>query len=282
MSAFSRAVLLKRAEEILQQVPTQQPRAEAGFLLAAAEGVSRTHILAFAQQEVDAQQAEKFWQFVEQKKQGVPVAYIVGETDFAGLVLHSDKRALAPRPETEELAQYCAHLFERGADPAILDLCTGSGCIALYLASKFPRARVVGADISQQALCLAAENARLTKLQDKVQWLQSDLWENISGTFDLIVSNPPYIARADIDGLSAEVHCEPRLALDGGADGLDIVRRIVSVAADYLNAKGTLALEIGAGQAAAVCSLFDAARWEGGIKKDFAGVERFVFARLKN
>lgn len=282
MSQLSRAMLLARATDILQQVPTAQPRAEAEFLLATVLGISRTRLLAFLQQEVLSQDAARFWHFIEQKKQGMPVAYITGETDFGGLVLHSDARALAPRPETEELAQYCANLFERGADPYILDLCTGSGCLALFLAAKFPRSRVVGADISFDALQLAAENARLTKLQDHVHWLQSDLWENISGTFDLIVSNPPYIATAEIDGLSAEVHCEPRLALDGGADGLDVIRRIVSVAADYLNPSGTLALEIGDGQAAAVSALFDTNRWNGGIKKDFAGIERFVFARLKN
>ena len=273
--------LIVQASSVLQEFRTPQPQAEAEFLLAAAEGVTRTHVLAFGGQEVGTEDEQKFWQFIEQKKRGVPVAYITGESDFGGLILKSDPRALAPRPETEELAQYCANLFERGANPDILDLCTGSGCIALYLAAKFPRARVTATDISADALALAAENARQTKLHERVQLLQSDLFENISGTFDLIVSNPPYIPSEEIPGLSAEVRHEPKLALDGGADGLDIIRQIISVAADYLNPQGTLALEIGAGEAAAVCALFDGNRWDGGIKKDFAGVERFVFARLK-
>lgn len=282
MSPLSRATLIAQAEQQLLKAHTPQPRAEAEFLLAAVLGITRTQLLAFSEREVRLDDTQKFWQFIEQKKKGVPVAYITGETDFAGLILHSDARALTPRPETEELAQYCASLFERGADPAILDMCTGSGCIALYLAAKFPRGHVTAADICADALQLAAENARLTKLQERVQLVQSDLFENISGTFDLIVSNPPYIAREEIPTLSAEVQHEPRLALDGGEDGLDIIRSMVSVAADYLNPRGTIALEIGAGQAAAVCALFDANRWEGGIKKDFAGVDRFVFARLKN
>ena len=277
----TRAQLIKQAVEILQQFRTPQPQAEAEFLLAAAEGVARTRVLAFSGQEVDLADEQKFWDFIEQKKHGVPVSYITGESDFGGLILHSDPRALAPRPETEELAQYCANLFERGANPDILDLCTGSGCVALYLAAKFPCARVTAADISADALQLAAENVRLTKLQDRVQLMQSDLFENISGTFDLIVSNPPYIPSAEIPGLSAEVQHEPKLALDGGTDGLNIIRQIVSVAADYLNPQGTLALEIGAGEATAVCGLFDSTRWDGGVKKDFAGIERFVFARLK-
>lgn len=277
----TRAQLISQATVVLQEFRTPQPQAEAEFLLAAAEGVTRTQVLAFGAEPVSAADEQKFWDFIEQKKSGVPVAYITGESDFGGLILHSDPRALAPRPETEELAQYCANLFARGADPAILDLCTGSGCIALFLAAKFPRARVTAADISHEALQLAAENARLTKLQERVQLLQSDLFENIGGTFDLIVSNPPYIPSQEIAGLSAEVRHEPQLALDGGADGLDIIRQIVSVAADYLNPQGTLAMEIGAGQAGAVCALFDGSRWDGGIKKDFAGIERFVFARLK-
>ena len=281
MSAPSRVDLLKQAEQTLTQAHTQQPRAEAEFLLAFVLGLTRTRMLAFANETVSPAEEEKFWSFVEQKKNGQPVAYITGETDFCSLTLRSDKRALAPRPETEELVQYCANLFEQGADPDILDLCTGSGCIALALAARFPRGRVVAADVSEEALMLAAENARLTKLQDRVQLLQSDLFENISGTFDLIVSNPPYIPTRDLAALSPEVHQEPRLALDGGEDGLDVIRRIAEVAADYLNPHGTLALEIGEGEADAVCALFDARRWEGGVKKDFAGIKRFVFARLK-
>ncbi len=278
----TRSQLLAQAEELLVKARTPQPRAEAEFLLAAATGVARTRLLAFSQEAVSPADEEKFWSFITRKQQGEPVAYITGEVDFAGLILHSDTRALAPRPETEELAQYCANLFERGSNPDILDLCTGTGCLALYLAAKFSRARVTAVDISQDALQLAAENARLTKLQDRVQLLQSDLFAEVSGTFDLIVSNPPYIASGEIETLSAEVQQEPKLALDGGADGLDIIKRIASVATDYLNPHGTLALEIGAGQAAPVAALFDSRRWEGGIKKDFAGVERFVFARLKN
>lgn len=281
MSPSSRAQLLDRAETVLKQARTQQPRAEAEFLLAAALGLTRTRVLAFAGESVGAEDEKKFWSFIEQKKNGAPVAYITGETDFCGLTLRADPRALAPRPETEELAQYCANLFERGADPEILDLCTGSGCIALALAAKFPLARVTAADLSEDALNLAAENARLTKLQEKVRFLQSDLFENVSGAFDLIVSNPPYIPSGDLPVLSPEVHQEPKLALDGGEDGLDIVRRIAASAADYLNPRGTLALEIGAGEAPAVCALFDARIWEGGVKKDFAGVDRFVFARRK-
>ncbi len=276
------ASVLAQATKYLEAAGTPQPRSEAEFLLAAVLGLTRTRLLAFASDLVSAEDEQKFFSFIERKKAGEPVAYITGETDFCGLTLRSDARALAPRPETEELAQYCANLFERGANPDILDMCTGSGCIALALAAKFPRGRVWAADLSEDALHLAAENARLTKLQERVQLVQSDLFENISGTFDLIVSNPPYIPAGEIPGLSKEVLREPKMALDGGEDGLDIIRRIVSVAADYLNPRGTIALEIGAGEAPAVCAMFDAVRWEGGVKKDFAGVDRFVFARLKN
>jgi len=281
MNLKSRAQWIAWGREELQKVPTAQPQAEAEFLLAAALQTSRTRVLAFSAQMVETVEAEQFCNFIEKKKSGMPVAYITGETDFCSLTLHCDARALAPRPETEELVEYCAKLFEKGADPAILDLCTGSGCIALALAAKFPRARVTAVDISPEALSLAQENARLSKLQEKVTFIQSNLFEEVSGSFDLIVSNPPYIPTADMATLSPEVRQEPHLALDGGEDGLDIVRQIVQLAGDYLNPYGTLALEIGMGEAPAVCALFDPSQWEGGIKKDFAGIDRFIFARRK-
>lgn len=281
MNLKSRAQWIAWGREELQKVPTAQPQAEAEFLLAAALQTSRTRVLAFSAQLVETAEAEQFCKFIEKKKSGMPVAYITGETDFCSLTLRCDARALAPRPETEELVEYCAKLFEKGADPAILDLCTGSGCIALALAAKFPRARVTAVDISPEALSLAQENARLSKLQEKVTFIQSNLFEEVSGSFDLIVSNPPYIPTADMATLSPEVRQEPHLALDGGEDGLDIVRQIVQLAGDYLNPYGTLALEIGMGEAPAVCALFDPSQWEGGIKKDFAGIDRFIFARRK-
>ncbi len=277
----SRMDLLKQAEKELTQAATPQPRAEAEFLLAAALGLTRTRMLAFGSDMVGAEEQARFWSFIEQKKQGRPVAYITGETDFCGLTLHCDERALTPRPETEELVQSASRLFERGANPDILDLCTGTGCIALALAARFPCGKVTAVDISAQALALAAENARLTKLQERVQFLQSDLFENVQGTFDLIISNPPYIPTGQLSALAPEVQREPCLALDGGDDGLSLIRRIVSLAPDYLNPRGTLAMEIGAEEASAVCALFDSARWEGGVKKDFSGIDRFVFARLK-
>lgn len=272
---------MKWGQEQLKEASTQQPRAEAEFLLAAALQTSRTRMLAFSGENVPAQEAEVFCRFIEKKKQGMPVSYITGETDFCSLTLHSDKRALAPRPETEELVEYCAKLFEKGSDPAILDLCTGSGCIALALAAKFPRAHITAVDISAEALSLAAENARVTKLQEKVQFVQSNLFEEVNGRFDLIVSNPPYIPTGQLAGLSKEVQQEPPLALDGGESGLDIIEQIVRLAPDYLNPYGTLAMEIGLGEAEAVCAMFDATQWQGGIKKDFAGIDRFVFARRK-
>ncbi len=281
MSLKTRAQWLKWAEQQLKEAATQQPRAEAEFLLAASLQTSRTHVLAFSAENVEAHEAEIFCRFIEQKKRGMPVSYITGESDFCSLTLRSDARALAPRPETEELVEYCGRLFEKGSDPAILDLCTGSGCIALALAAKFPRAQVTAVDISAEALSLAAENARITKLQEKVQFLQSNLFEEVSGTFDLIVSNPPYIPTAELAGLSSEVQQEPRLALDGGKDGLDIISQIVRLAGDYLNPYGTLAMEIGLGEAEKVCAMFDPNQWEGGIKKDFAGIDRFIFARRK-
>ncbi|MBR3603969.1 MAG: peptide chain release factor N(5)-glutamine methyltransferase [Elusimicrobiaceae bacterium] len=281
MTLKTRTQWIEWGRKELERAGTQQPLAEAEFLLAASLKTSRTRVLAFSSEPVPQKEAETFCFFIDQKRQGLPVSYITGETDFCTLTLRSDQRALAPRPETEELVEYCAKLFEKGANPRILDLCTGSGCIALALAAKFPRAHVTAVDISAEALSLAAENARLCKLQDKVCFLQSDLFAEVNGSFDLIVSNPPYIPTSQLEELSIEVQQEPRLALDGGEDGLAVIGQIARLAADYLNPHGVLALEIGQGEVDAVCSLFDSSKWEGGIKKDFAGIDRFVFARRK-
>ena len=115
----------------------------------------------------------------------------------------------------------------------------------------------------------------------QASWFEQNFLKNFPEAFQLIVSNPPYIATEEVAHLAAEVKHEPHLALDGGADGLHLLRQIISLAADYLNPRGTLALEIGAGQSPAVSALFDGKRWEGGVKKDFAGIERFIFARLR-
>ena len=175
-----------------------------------------------------------------------PLAYLTGEAWFAGLRFSVDKRVIVPRSPFAELIQEC---FEPWIDAnsvaRILDLCTGSACIAIACAVNFPRAEVVAADLSSDALEVAKKNVDEHGLADRVQLLKSDLFNSVKGHFDLIVTNPPYVADEEIRELPEEYRHEPNMALSGGRDGLDSVRRILHDAPAFLSPEGLLALEVG-------------------------------------
>lgn len=184
----------------------------------------------------------------------IPVAYLVGRTWFAGIEFSVDRRALIPRSPLAELLLDDFHgLVDTTSDFSALDLCTGGGCIALALASLWPDARVVGTDLSADALALAKANRQSLGLTSRVPLLQGDLFEpldrvndvSIPTTFDLIISNPPYVDARDIDAMPAEFLHEPAMGLASGLDGLDITRRILASASDYLNPAGVLVVEVG-------------------------------------
>lgn len=181
----------------------------------------------------------------------VPAAYLLGEAMFAGLRFHVDGRVLIPRsPFAELIAARFAPWFAPPAQPRILDLGTGSGCIAIACALAFPDGRVLATDISADALEVAALNVERHGVEDRVQIVQADIYSGLSGPFDLIVSNPPYVTDADLRHMPPELSHEPRIALAGGADGLDLIRGIVDGGRAYLSAEGLLAIEVGAGMRA--------------------------------
>ena len=214
----------------------------------------------------------------EERLTGRPLWYIMGSTEFYGYTLQVDERALIPRPETELLVQQAVAALQNG--DSMLDLCTGSGAIAIAVANEAAKHRtvsVLGTDISDDALDLARENARLNKAN--VNFLKSDLFQSVRGKFNLITANPPYIPSGEIDALQGEVRdFEPRIALDGGADGLDYYRKIAARVSRYIVRGGMLILECGEGQAQEIVKIFQAtARYEYAmIVKDLAGVERIV------
>ncbi len=209
----------------------------------------------------------------------VPLQHIIGHTGFMGLDFKVSRDVLIPRQDTETLVET---VLEREKDPriSILDLCTGSGCIAVSLKKLGGYSKVAASDLSDKAIGLAMRNASINDTE--IRLIKSDLFNDIEGRFDVIVSNPPYIPAEEIETLSPEVRDhDPRMALDGGADGLDIYRRIVSECSDVLNPGGRLYMEIGFDQAAAVGALMKEADFRDiEVVKDLAGKDRVIFGTL--
>jgi release factor glutamine methyltransferase len=210
-----------------------------------------------------------------------PVQYVIGETDFMGLRIRCDSRALIPRPETEQLVE-CAEEFLRGrpGTPVVVDVCTGTGCIACALARRMSNVRVIATDIDPGALQLARTNANA--LGAPVEFIRTDLLDGIADAgVDLVVSNPPYVGSAECGRLPRTVRdFEPRLALDGGGDGLRIISRLVSEAARVLTSGGRLMMEIGEDQADAVADLLCKTKLLQfkSLRSDFAGRARVAMA----
>ena len=209
----------------------------------------------------------------------VPLQHIIGHTGFMGLDFKVSRDVLIPRQDTETLVET---VLDREKDPAIsiLDLCTGSGCIAVSLKKLGGYSQVAASDLSDKAIGLAMRNASINDTE--IRLIKSDLFKDIDDRFDVIVSNPPYIPAEEIETLSPEVRDhDPRMALDGGEDGLDIYRRIVSECGDVLNAGGRLYMEIGFDQAAAVGGLMEKAGFRDiEVVKDLAGKDRVIFGTL--
>jgi release factor glutamine methyltransferase len=218
-------------------------------------------------------------ELVKRRAQGEPLQHLVGTVEFCGLVFLCDNRAMVPRPETEELVEFLKSEIQNPKSD-ILDVGTGSGVIALSLAAKFPEAKVVAVDISEDALALAQENATRLNLGDRVRFLKSNLVENVQGTFNLIVANLPYIAAQDRGTLSREVLHDPDVALFGGARGDELVHELIEQAPARLSPGGVLALEMGIGQNEALFSALTEKKYRDIYSKtDYSGVTRFLFAR---
>jgi len=221
----------------------------------------------------------RFRDLVKRRRAREPVAYLRGEREFYGRVFRVDKRVLVPRPDTETLVEVA---MKRTAHVSMsmraLDLCTGSGCVAISLARERPTSSVWATDVSGGALAVARDNA-LRLGAYNVAFAEGDLYAPARGRrFDVVTANPPYIASGDIAGLPADVRDhEPRLALDGGADGLDLVRRVVDGAPAHLVPGGVLAVEVGAGEAADVRALFEARGFvDVDVARDYGRIERVV------
>jgi release factor glutamine methyltransferase len=225
---------------------------------------------------------QKLRELLRRRGEGTPLQHLLGTVDFLGHELVSDGRALVPRPETEHLVDVLIRDASAARMPTpktVVDVGTGSGCIGLSLAAAWPGARVTLADISEEALDLARLNASRTQAGN-VQFVRSDLFEKLPGQWELIVANLPYIPAGEIPTLSREVRQDPVLALDGGQDGLDIVRRLIEAAPAHLSPDGLLVLEVGHDQGPETARLMERQAFtDVRLMADLAGIERFVLGR---
>lgn len=236
-------------------------RLEAQLLLAHVLGCSRVQLYTGFDKPLGEEELAAYRGLIKRRLGGESVSYLLGEQEFWGLKFHVDEHVLVPRPDTETLIEVARALrTDRAAPCRVLDLCTGSGAIAIALAKELPGATIVASDLSIDAVAVAKQNAERNTVADRVDVRVGDLFAPVVGErFDLIVANPPYIASAVIPTLSAEVRREPVLALDGGPDGLAFYDRICSMAREYLVPGGALVVEHGFDQADAVHARFERA-----------------------
>ncbi len=263
---------------VLGQAGVAEAKLDAWLLLETVCKINRTFYYSHMKETMTLEQQSEYEIAIRKRAERIPLQYITGEQEFMGLNFKVNSNVLVPRQDTETLVEEALKICQPGME--ILDLGTGSGCIVISLMKNAHGMTATGSDISKQALLVAKENARLHEVE--IEWVRSNLYENISGRFDLIVSNPPYIPQEDILGLMPEVRdFEPVGALDGGEDGLDFYRQIIAQGKDYLNKDGYLYLEIGYDQGPAVTNMMCAAGYrEVAVVRDLAHQERVVKGRI--
>ncbi|HUE61660.1 MAG TPA: peptide chain release factor N(5)-glutamine methyltransferase [Chthoniobacterales bacterium] len=259
----------------------ENPRLNAEQLLAHTLRLSRMDLYLEFERNLAENELGPLRDLVRRRGQGEPLQHLLGTVEFCGHTFAIDKRAMVPRPETEELVGLLlAEISGQKSGIRILDVGTGSGVIGLSLAVKFPQANVCAIDISEDALSLARENAAQLRLSERVRFQKSDLLENVSERFDLIVANLPYISMQDRHLLAREVLHDPEVALFGGPGGDELVRKLIEQAPAHLEPGGLVALEIGLGQAEGLSDFLRQKNYHDiELKKDYSGISRFLLAR---
>lgn len=271
--------VLQSTTNYLTKRGIESPRLNAEHLLAHALDRKRIQLYLEFERPLTEKELDPLRQLVRRRGQGEPLQHLLGTIEFAGRVFLCDKRALIPRPETEELVERVTEVCVPPPS-TILDVGTGSGVIALTLAARFPDAEVCALDISDDALALARENAVRLDLQHRVRFAKSDLMREITGVFDLIVANLPYVAQGDAPGLAIEVQHDPGIALFSGERGDELVRQLIEAAPYHLAPGGMLALEVGIGQADSLALFLSDKNYRDIVViRDYSTVKRFIFGR---
>ena len=271
--------VLQSSTEYFKKRKIDSARLNAEQLLAHTLGRKRIELYLEFERELDEAELKPLRELVRRRGTGEPLQHLLGTVEFLRLTFACDKRALVPRPETEQLVEVLESKIQNPKSK-MLDVGTGSGVIALSLASKFAEAEIIASDISDDAIALAQENAARLGLSERVQFIKSDLFEKIDGTFDVIVGNMPYVAQQDRQSLSREVLHDPEVALFGGEKGDETIRRLIEEAPQHLRREGLLALELGLGQDEALAAfLFEKKYHDIEVKNDYSSRPRFLFSR---
>ena len=278
--------LLTWARDILLKAGVPSPQADAEWTLAHVLKCSRSELHLRAHQPLTPAQNATYRNLIHRRANRIPLQHLLGNTEFYGLPFHTSPDALIPRPETETLVEVTLNQLNTCTNPRILDIGTGSGIIAITLSKSLPESHVIATDLSRKALRLASQNAHLNGVADHISFLQTDLLTPFATpeSFHAILSNPPYIPSNAIHALQPEVrNCDPRLALDGGCDGIDFYRKIIPASIPLLAPGGLLGLEIGHDQVDAVTQLLE--RQMGlthiATHTDLSGYPRVVLAQRR-
>ena len=275
--------LLNQAVIMLKNENIDAPKNKARMLLQATLKKSREYLMIYDNKEVENIDRDRYIKNVKRLILGEPLQYITGIQEFMKLNFLVTKDVLIPRPDTEILVEEVIRKAENIPNPVILDLCTGSGAIAVSLAKYIKNVYICAVDISSKALEIAKKNAELNGVKNNIEFIESNLFDKIKERkFDIIVSNPPYIETETIKTLSKEVQSEPKIALDGGKDGLDFYRKIADSGSKYLNRQGYICLEIGYNQRIAVRQILENKKRYVNINciKDLCGNDRVITAQI--
>ena len=275
---YSLKGLLADGAKMLAQAGIDEAELDARYILEYITGLNSAQYFIHSEDIIEKDKAEEFFRLIERRSKRIPLSYVIGTRDFFGLTFKVDENVLIPEQETELLVE---EVIKHSEGKSVLDMCTGSGCIAISIALFGKPSKVAASDISEKALEVAREKAKSLKVGE-ISFIQADMFENVTDKFDIIVSNPPYIETGEIDELMPEVRDYiPRLALDGDIDGLKFYRIISKEAVKKLNKNGRIFYEIGYNQSRAVASiLLENGFTDVKIMKDYSGLDRIVMAKL--
>ena len=275
---------IKKGMIELKNANLESPKLKARLLMQFLLNKPRQYVIVNDMQELETKTEKQYFQAIKLMREGVPLEHITHQKEFMKLNFFVDENVLIPRQDTEILVEEVIKISKRINAKKILDLCTGSGAIAVSLAKYIPESEITAIDISSNALKIAKKNAITNEVENQITFINSNMFENLNNEkFDIIVSNPPYIKTEEIKELDAEVQKEPQIALDGGEDGLDFYRKIIKDGYQYLKYGGYICLEIGYDQKIDVIELIEnEEKFENTYtKKDLYDNDRIIVTRLK-